>query len=102
MFINSQTAVDAFGPHVKMAKLANGDLVVIDADPGHVNQQTQAMVDELLTYINVDRSDVTHVMRPTVVLRCDADGLPVDGDMTPLRTFPPGTSHEDALAQLEE
>lgn len=96
------TTAHPFGEHTVMARLANGDHVVIDVDPGHLNAQAQDNVDELLTFINAERRDLTHVVRPTVVLRCDAEGLPVDGDLTPLHRFPPGTTAEQALAQLEQ
>lgn len=100
-FIDSDAATVIFGPHAKMARLDDGSHVIIDCDPGHLNAQAQSNVDELLTFINADRTDVTHIVRPTVILRCDENALPIDGDLTPLHTFPAGTSHEAALESIE-
>jgi hypothetical protein len=40
------------------------------------------------------------VVEPTTVFECNADGSPIS--LTPLRTFPPGTTHEQAIAEFEE
>lgn len=58
------------------------------------------MVDELLTVLGTDLQRTKQRLRPTVVFACDENG--VAADLTPLREFPPGTSHADALAQLDE
>lgn len=39
----------------------------------------------------------TLVVEPTTIIECTEEGIAVN--LTPLHTFPPGTSHEDALAQ---
>lgn len=58
------------------------------------------MITELLQIIGEGDAPLLAVVRPTVVFACTPEGYAVD--LTPLHTFPPGTSHEDALAQMED
>lgn len=63
----------------------------------------EPLVDELLQIVGDGRSPVLAVVRPTVVFACTPEGSPtVEHGLTPLRTFPAGTTHEQAVAQLEE
>jgi hypothetical protein len=70
--------------------------VMVDAESPNV----AAMLDETMRVLNIDPHMVTRLPRPTEVLPVNALGEPLS--MTPLRTFPPGTTHEDALTQLEQ
>jgi hypothetical protein len=68
-----------------------------------VTPETKSLIDETLTALGVPTLESgIHkvVVEPTVVLACDADGVATD--LTPIHSFPPGTSHEDAIAQLEQ
>lgn len=47
-----------------------------------------------------DRPSITEAPRETVIFECNDDGSPIT--LTPLRTFPPGTSHDDAITQFEQ
>lgn len=66
----------------------------------------EPMIDALLIRLGTSRSALKVVARPTVVFLCDEHGQPVDADandrdpLTPLRVFPPGTTHDEALAEL--
>lgn len=90
-----------WGPGVRHYQLTDG-YIAVSVDAG-VTPETQTLIDETLTALGVPTLDSgIHkvVVEPTVILACDAQG--VANDLTPLHTFPPGTSHEDAIAQLEE
>lgn len=100
--IDHPTAQITFGQHTTTAVLDNGDHVIVDVDPGYLNAQAQANVEEVLTFINEDTTNIKHIVRPTVILRCCEDGLPVDGDLTPIATYPPGTTAQEALTRLEQ
>jgi hypothetical protein len=63
-----------------------------------VPQGALPMIDELIAVLGEGRQAVKHVVRPTVVFACNEEGIATD--LTPLHKFPPGTSHEDALAEL--
>lgn len=39
----------------------------------------------------------THVIEPTTIIECNPEGIATT--LTPVFTAPPGTNHEDALAQ---
>lgn len=75
------------------------DLAVEATDPTDwevvIPQGAQPMVDELLVVAGTNRAAVKQVVRPTVILACTSDGFATD--LTPLHTFAPGTTHEDAL-----
>lgn len=64
------------------------------------------MIDELLVKLGESRAALKLVLRPTVVFLCSPEGFPVDADendhdpLTPLHTFPAGTTHVEALTQL--
>lgn len=58
----------------------------------------EPLIGELLNVIGDGQAPLYAVVRPTVVFECTPEGNPIS--LTPLHTFPPGTSHEDALAGL--
>lgn len=92
------TVLEAFPPNTKHYRLASGDHIAVNADsipPSAV----QSVVSDVLTYVGADLQKTTMMLLPTVVWACTADGLPTEAGMTPLHTFPPGTSHEDAVTQ---
>lgn len=74
--------------------------VAIMVDAGSESPQVDAMLDEAMRVLNIDPHMVARLPRPTEVLPVTALGEPIS--MTPLRTFPPGTSHENAVTQFEE
>lgn len=75
------------------------DSVIIEAGQ-------EPMVDNILLTLGTSYAALKVVLRPTVVFLCDADGNAIDSDLTdddpltPLHTFPPGTSHEEVLREL--
>ena len=95
------TDMSHWGPGVRHYQTGDG-YAAVSVDAG-VTLETKALIDETLTTLGVPtlESGIHRVVvEPTVVISCNADGVATD--LTPLRTFPPGTSHEDAIAQLEE
>ena len=63
------------------------------------------MSDNILAQVGDTFASIKVVLRPTVIFLCAEDGTPLDADendydpLTPLHTFDPGTSHEDAVRQ---
>ena len=53
------------------------------------------MVDEVLMTMGNGRAATKNILRPTMIFQCDVEGTATD--LTPLFTFPPGTTHNDAL-----
>lgn len=95
------TDMSHWGNNVRHYQLQNG-FVAVSVDSG-VNGETKALIDDTLTALGVPTLDsgvYKIVVEPTVIIGCNSVG--VANDLTPLRTFPPGTSHEDAIAQLEQ
>lgn len=58
----------------------------------------QPMIDELLTVVGDGRAALKQIVRPTVVFECTEDGQAID--LTPVQTFPAGTTHAEALAAM--
>lgn len=91
-----------WGNSVRHYELADGTHIAVSVDSG-VNDRTEGYIDDTLAALGVPTLDSgIHklVVEPTVIIACNADGLAEH--LTPLRTFPPGTTHDDALAQLEQ
>lgn len=60
------------------------------------------MIEELLEIIGEGKAPLQVVVRPTVIFACTREGFPTDEHgLTPLAKFPPGTSHDDALAHYQ-
>lgn len=66
-----------------------------------------ALLKEISTYEQIDLRTSQMMPRETVMVRCDAAGVPIDAiEKTPTieliteHKFPPGTSAEDALVSL--
>lgn len=71
--------------------------LAVTVDAG-LNDLTAAGIDELLAANGQPTlASGIHkvVVAPTVIVECNDEGIAVS--LTPLHTFPPGTSHEDAL-----
>lgn len=71
-----------------------------------IPQGAEPMINDLLVVMGESRAALKIVARPTVVFLCTENGEPVDADendhdpLTPLHSFPAGTTHDAALAQL--
>lgn len=65
-----------------------GEAYMVPADEAPV-------VGELLMVLGETEKAVKLVVRPTVIFACTPEGAAID--LTPLHSFTPGTSHEDAL-----
>ncbi|AUV61991.1 minor tail protein [Mycobacterium phage SWU2] len=95
---------------VNMSRWADGTrLFVTDDDrylaveaysPGEsvVPVGAQPMIDELIELVGEGRQALKHVVRPTVIFECNDEGIATS--LTPVHKAAPGTSHEDALAEL--
>ncbi|MGB3602702.1 MAG: hypothetical protein WBA38_04015 [Gordonia sp. (in: high G+C Gram-positive bacteria)] len=100
------TLIAAALPHMASTtnhyRLNNGTHVLITV-PADV-QPVPAGLAPILGSIRINRTEPG----PTLVFLADPEGQPIDADgdptngLTPIRTFPPGTTHEQALAQTEE
>jgi hypothetical protein len=61
------------------------------------------VTDALLAVMGEHDAALKMVVRPTIILLCNAEAAPIDADendhaaMTPILTCDPGTTHEDAL-----
>lgn len=77
--------------------LNDGTHLLVEASTSSVPSGAEPMVQELLTVLGTDLMSTKQVVRPTIIFTANEEGLPLS--MTPLHTFPPGTSHEDALIQ---
>ena len=82
-----------WGAGVEHYRLDDGSHVAVSVDVGP-NERAQQFIAETLGVIGgtIHRYDI----EPTVIIACDEAGVATSLDR--LHTFPPGTSHEDALA----
>lgn len=80
-----------WAPGARHYKTSDGKHFIIDAHTDTAAEQ----VGELLTILGSSLRGTKQIVRPTVVIECNPDGTPVD--LTPEYTFPPGTTHEEAL-----
>jgi hypothetical protein len=87
----------ALPPGARHYRVGADDYVAVMVDTEALTAMAEGMLDELHRIIGADIQSTMRVVRPTEILAVTADGLPID--MTPLHTFPPGTSHEDALTR---
>lgn len=70
-----------------------------DSVPGDIDiPAIDGAVDEIIKITTGDSMPVHQVLRPTVVFACTEDGFAVD--MTPLQTYPPGTTYDAALTEM--
>lgn len=100
-----------WAPGTRHYRASDGTNLAIEAttDPGGtsvIERGQSPMVDDLLVLMGQSRAALKMVVRPTVVFLCDEHGQPVDADendhepLTPMRVFPAGTTHDEALAEL--
>lgn len=89
----------------------DGKYVAVEVDPlpdgALVPLEDMPLIGQIVVRVGGNhRQSVKYVARPTVVFLTDEAGLPVDADendndpLTPIRRFPAGTTHEQALAEL--
>lgn len=91
-----------WAPDTRHYVTTDGRHVAVHVDAG-LNDLTAALLDESLaaSVLPTLPSGVHKiVVEPTTIFACAEDGTAID--LTPLATFPPGTSHEDAVSQLEQ
>lgn len=91
-----------WAPDTRHYVTSDGRHLAIHVHDG-LDEKMTALVDAALAALEVPTlaSGVYAVaVSPTTVLECTEDGLPTT--LTPLYTFPPGTTHEQALAQIEQ
>jgi hypothetical protein len=91
-----------WAPGTRHYVTAGGQHLAVQVDEG-MTALSEAALDESLQALGFPalESGVHRiVIQPTTILPCTEDGQAITLD--PLYTFPPGTSHEDALAQIEE
>jgi hypothetical protein len=77
-----------------------GEYIAVMVDEGVESPGVEAMLGEAFKILGIDAHHTTRLARPTQVLSVNEFGEPLD--MTPIRTFPPGTTHEQAIAEFEE
>lgn len=87
------TDMSAWAPGTRHYALDDGTFVAVEAGGG-LTPLAEAMIREALQGGIV----TTQLPRPTVVFACNEDGAATD--LTPLHTFPAGTSHEEALTLI--
>lgn len=78
---------------------SDGEHYAVESSTEAIPEGAQCMIDELLAVIGTGRQALKLRLRPTVVFACNEDGTPA-GTLTPVAEFPPGTTHEQALAQM--
>lgn len=89
-----------FAPTTNLYRLDDGRHVLVTA-PDEV-QPVPAALAPILVGVKVDHTEPG----PTTVILCDENATPIDADgdptngLTPLATYPPGTTHDDALRRL--
>lgn len=100
-----------WAPGTRHYSTSDGKHFAVEATPEPpgtllIERGQSAMADDLLAVMGESRAALKIVVPPTVVFLCSATGEPIDADendhdpLTPLRVFPAGTTHEDALAAL--
>lgn len=89
-----------WAPGTKHYRLSDGSHVAITVDTEELTPLGEAYLAEVHAVAGVDLRMTKRIPRPTTVIACDDEGRAEH--LTPLRTFPPGTTHEDAISQLEE
>lgn len=70
----------------------------VEASDVTIPENATRQIGGALALLNVDPNQTTMLARPTVVFECTPEGLAID--LTPVATFPPGTTHEEALAEM--
>lgn len=84
-------------PITRLYRIGDEEFVAVEsADPNDLGF-AEGAIREALTAMSGDLMSTVKVLRPTVIVSCNEEGIPLS--LTPLHTFPPGTSHEDALIQ---
>lgn len=97
-----------WAPGTRHYRTSDGRNIAIEATTNPegvrvIERGQSPMVDDLLMLLGETRAALKIVVRPTVVFLCDEHGQPVDAaendndSLTPLHTFPAGTTHDDAL-----
>lgn len=83
-----------WAPLTKLYAISDGTFVAVEVpDMGFLPEQ----ISELAGIAGIDVTGAKHAERPTVIVACNDEGIATD--LTPLNTFPYGTSFEDALTQ---
>lgn len=94
--------LDGWAPGTRHYRTDNGVDLAVEApsipEGQCIPRGVGPMIDELLIRLGTNRGAVKHVVRPTVVFECNPDGTAID--LTPIHTFPSGTTHEEVLAEL--
>lgn len=98
-------------PGTNLYAVEDGTYLTVEAMPvpekttHFIKKGDAPLVDNLLAQLGKTYAALKVVIRPTVILLADEHGNGIDSDlndndpMTPLHTFPAGTTHEKALAQ---
>jgi hypothetical protein len=73
------------------------EATILAEDTPIVPTGAEPMVAELIEIIGAGRAPLKRVVRPTVMFECTETGAAVS--LTPVHTFPAGTTYEEALAQ---
>lgn len=95
------TDMSTWAPGTKHYQVSGG-YVAVTVDTEELTPLGEAYVSEMAKVAGVLLKNCTRTPRPTQVIACDAEGYPIGGHLTPVRTFKAGTTHEQALTQLEE
>lgn len=94
------TDMSTWASGTKHYQLANGDCVAVMVDTEELTPLGEAYLGHFASVAGVALKNVTRIPRPTHVIACTPEGYAIS--LTPVKTFPPGTTHEQALTQLEE
>lgn len=91
--------MSSWTPDTRHYLAADGTHLAVSVQ-ANLTEQTIQYIEEALAAAELPKLEggaYAIVASPTTVIECNDEGIALS--MTPLHTFPPGTSHEDALAQ---
>jgi hypothetical protein len=90
-----------WAPGTQHWRTDDGRNLAVEASPDAIPAGfATEVIDELLTAVGESFGSTKIVLPQTVIMECDPDGTPLDDFVPePLWTFPPGTTHEQALEQ---
>lgn len=101
-----------YAPGTNFYRTSDGKYLLVEVMPApeqathYIELGQSPQNDDLLAVLGTSFAALKVVVRPTVVLLANADGVAIDSDendndpMTPIAVFPAGTTHEDALAAM--
>jgi len=87
-----------WAPETRLYSISDGSYLAVTVDPGVPTPEVEEVLDEALAALDapsIASGKNLIQISPTVILPCTDEGFAID--LTPLHTFEPGTSHEDAL-----